>query len=47
MTIEKFQQMIAGGIPLEGDEMIAFMREQSDESRKIQFELNSGKPRRG
>lgn len=41
MTIEKFQQMIAGGIPLEGDEMITFMREQSDESRKIQFELNS------
>lgn len=40
MTIEKFQQIIAEGKPLEGDEMIQFMRRQSDESRKIQFELN-------
>jgi len=40
MTIDKFQKMIAGGEPLEGDEMIQFMRDQSDESRKLQFELN-------
>ncbi|MCM1483311.1 MAG: sugar O-acetyltransferase [Muribaculaceae bacterium] len=40
MTIEKFQQMIAAGKPLEGDEMIRFMREQSDQSRRIQFDLN-------
>ena len=40
MTIEKFQQMIAEGKPLEGDEIIQFMRHQSDESRKIQFDLN-------
>lgn len=40
MTIEKFQQMIAEGKPLEGDAMIQFMREQSDASRKIQCELN-------
>lgn len=41
MTIEIFRQMIAGGQPLEGDEMIAFMRQQSDESRKVQYELNN------
>lgn len=40
MTIDKFQQQIAEGKPLEGDEMIKFMREQSDESRKLQFDLN-------
>lgn len=40
MTIDQFQKMIAGGEPLEGDEMIQFMRDQSDESRKLQFELN-------
>ena len=40
MTIEKFQQLIADGKPLEGDDMIQFMRRQSDESRKLQFELN-------
>ena len=40
MTVEKFQQMIAAGEPLEGPEMIDFMRRQSDESRKLQFELN-------
>lgn len=40
MTIEKFQQIIAEGKPLEGTEMIEFMRVQSDESRKIQFDLN-------
>lgn len=41
MTIEIFRQMIADGQPLEGDEIIAFMREQSDESRKVQYELNN------
>ncbi|MCM1518667.1 MAG: sugar O-acetyltransferase [Pseudoflavonifractor sp.] len=40
MTIGKFQQMIAVGKPLEGNEMIQFMREQSDLSRRIQFDLN-------
>ncbi len=40
MTIEKFQNMIADGRPLEGDEMIQFMRRQSDMSRRIQFDLN-------
>lgn len=40
MTIEKFQKMIAEGKPLEGVEMIRFMRDQSDESRKLQFDLN-------
>lgn len=40
MTIEKFQQMIAEGKPLEGAEMIEFMRTQSDISRKLQFDLN-------
>lgn len=41
MTLELFRQMIAEGKPLEGDDMIQFMRRQSDLSRKIQFELNS------
>lgn len=40
MTLEKFQQLIAEGKPLEGDEMVEFMRGQSDISRRIQFELN-------
>lgn len=40
MTIEKFQQQIAEGKPLEGEDMIQFMREQSDASRRIQYELN-------
>jgi len=40
MTLEIFRQMIAEGKPLEGDEMIQFMRRQSDVSRKLQFELN-------
>ena len=40
MTIDKFQQMIADGKPLEGDEMIQFMRQQSDIARRLQFELN-------
>ncbi len=41
MTIERFQQMIADGLPLEGTEMIEFMREQSDLSRRVQMQLNS------
>ena len=40
MTIEKFQQLIADGLPLEGDDMIQFMRRQSDISRRLQFDLN-------
>lgn len=32
--------MIADGKPLEGADMIQFMRRQSDLSRKLQFELN-------
>lgn len=40
MTLEKFQQLIADGKPLEGEEMVEFMREQSDISRRIQVELN-------
>lgn len=40
MTLEKFQQLIADGKPLEGNEMVEFMREQSDISRRIQLELN-------
>ena len=40
MTLEKFQQLIADGKPLEGEDMVEFMREQSDISRRIQFELN-------
>lgn len=41
ITIEKFRQMIAERLPLEGDDMIQFMRRQSDMSRRLQFELNS------
>lgn len=33
MNIEYFQQMIAAGEPLVGEKMIAFMREQSDNTR--------------
>lgn len=40
MTIEKFQKLISEGHPLEGEEMIQFMRQQSDISRRLQFELN-------
>lgn len=40
MTPEIFRQMIAEGKPLEGDDMIQFMRRQSDISRKLQFDLN-------
>ena len=40
MTLEEFQRLIAEGKPLEGMEMIEFMRAQSDVSRQLQFELN-------
>ncbi len=40
VTLEKFRRLIAEGKPLEGDDMIQFMRRQSDISRKLQFELN-------
>lgn len=40
MTLEIFQQMIAQGLPLEGAEMIQFMRDQSVESQRLQHELN-------
>lgn len=42
LTLELFRDKITRGEPLEGDEMISFMRAQSDEARKIQCELNSG-----
>ena len=40
MTIDLFQEKVAAGEPLAGDEMIEFMREQSDLSRRLLFELN-------
>ena len=40
MTLERFQQMIAAGKPLAGEEMITFMREQSDATRRLLFDLN-------
>lgn len=40
MTIDIFQRLIAQGAPFEGKEMIEFMREQSDLSRRVQFDLN-------
>ena len=40
MTIKEFQEIIADGLPLEGKEIIEFMREQSDESRRLQMHLN-------
>ncbi len=40
ITLDRFRQMIAEEKPLEGDDMIQFMRRQSDISRKLQFELN-------
>lgn len=40
ITLDKFRELIAEGKPLEGEEVIRFMRTQSDLSRKIQFELN-------
>ncbi len=41
MTLEIFRQKIAAGDALEGAEMIAFMRAQSDISRRVQSELNN------
>ena len=41
MTVEKFQQMIAEGRPLEGTEMITFMRKQSAETRRLLMDLNT------
>lgn len=41
MTIEKFQQMIAEGLPLEGKEMIDFMREQTALTRQVLMDLNT------
>lgn len=41
MTVEKFQQMIADGQPLEGTEMITFMRKQSAETRRLLMDLNT------
>ena len=48
MTLERFQQMIATGKPLAGEEMITFMREQSDATRRLLFDLNGSyhSPRR-
>ena len=40
MDLQYFQQIIASGEPLRGDEMIAFMREQSDNTRRLLFDLN-------
>lgn len=40
MDFKRFQQMIAAGEPLAGEEMIAFMREQSDNTRRLLFDLN-------
>lgn len=40
MTLDKFQQMIACGERLAGEEMIDFMREQSDHTRRLLFDLN-------
>ena len=40
MDLKRFQQMIAAGEPLAGEEMIAFMREQSDDTRRLLFDLN-------
>ena len=37
MTVDLFQEKIARGEPLVGEEMIEFMREQSDLSRRILF----------
>lgn len=41
MTVEKFQKMIADGNPLEGTEMITFMRQQSALTRQLLMELNT------
>ena len=41
MTVEKFQQMIAEGKPLEGTEMVTFMRQQGALTRQLLMELNT------
>ncbi len=41
MTLEIFRRKIAAGEPLEGEEMISFMRAQSDAARRILCELNN------
>lgn len=41
MDLQHFQQMIAAGEPLRGEEMIAFMREQSDNTHRLLFDLNN------
>ena len=41
MTIEKFQQMIAESKPLEGTEMVTFMRQQGALTRRLLMELNT------
>jgi len=35
MDLQHFQQMIAAGEPLRGEEMITFMREQSDNTPSL------------
>lgn len=40
MNREQFNEIIARGEPLAGDEMIAFMRAESDAVRRILFDLN-------
>lgn len=41
MTLDRFQQLIASGTPLAGEEMIAFMRSQSEATRPLLFDLNT------
>lgn len=41
MTVGLFQKIIADRKPLEGEEMIEFMREQSDNTRRLLVELNN------
>lgn len=41
MTIEEFQKKIAEGGKLEGAEMIEFMRNESDKTRRLLMELNN------
>lgn len=41
MTLEIFRQHIRQGSPLAGAEMVEFMREQSEQARRITFEINT------
>ena len=43
MDLKRFQQIIAAGEPLAGEEMIAFMREQSDNTRRLLFKLRTAR----